>query len=589
MLEKAKDIRDYLAILQARKNYFLIPALAVFLLVAAIALLLPSIYASTSTILIEEQQIPQDFVRSTVTGFADQRIQSLTQQILSRTKLWEIIQQFKLYPELQEKYTREEILEKMRGDIKLETISAEIMDQARGSSKRPASRQPGQGITIAFSISYQGKSPDMVQKVAGTLASSYLEQNLKIREAQAKTTTQFLEAELKELQERIRGLGEKISTFKKQHEGITPELYQFNLSQAERLENEVKQLDSAIRASEDRKIYLEGQLATIKPDSPVMSATGERVLDPQARLRVLEVVMADLQSKFSQDHPDIRKTRREIAELEKLVGQKGGSASLKRQKLTQLKAELAQKQGKYSEKHPDVKKLKNEIARLEQQQDNPVPPKQVTEPENPAYITLAAQGQAAANEIASLQRQRAGLKEKVQMYHRRLEETPKLEQEYLALQRDYANAQSKYQEVLNKILEARISEGMEEHQKGEKFILIDPASYPEKPIKPKRWLIILAGLILSLGSGLGAVALIEHLDHSVKTADELSRLTGLPVLGTISRIQTREDLTLAQQKKRLIWTATGITLVVALILFHFLYMDLWVLTAKLLRLAHKYT
>jgi len=170
-----------------------------------------------------------------------------------------------------------------------------------------------------------------------------------------------------------------------------------------------------------------------------------------------------------------------------------------------------------------------------------------------------------------------------------LEQTPQLEQEYLALQRDYTNAQAKYQEVLNKILEARISEGMEEHQKGEKFILIDPASYPEKPIKPKRWLIILAGLILSLGSGLGAVALIEHLDHSVKTADELSRLTGLPVLGTISRIQTREDLTLAQQKKRLIWTATGITLVVALILFHFLYMDLWVLTAKLLRLAHKYT
>lgn len=589
MLEKPKDIRDYLAILQARKKYFLITSLAVFFLVAAIALLLPSIYASSSTILIEEQQIPPDFVRSTVTGFADQRIQSLTQQILSRTKLWEIIQQFKLYPELQEKYTKEEIIEKMRDDIKLETISAKIMDQSRSSSRRSPSRQPGQGMTIAFSISYQGKNPDMVQKVAGTLASLYLEQNLKIREAQAKTTTQFLEAELKELKDRIQGLGGKIANFKKQHEGVTPELYQFNLSQADRLENEVKQLDSAIRAAENRKIYLEGQLATVKPDTPVVSASGERVMDPQARLRVLQVVMADLQSKFSPDHPDVRKTRREIAQLEKLVGQKGGSASLKRQKLTQLQAELAQKQGKYSDQHPDVKKLKNEIARLEKQPETPAPAKRVTNPENPAYITLAAQAEAAAHEIASLRRQRATLKEKVQMYHRRLEETPKLEQEYLALQRDYTNSQAKYQEVLNKILEARIAEGMEEHQKGEKFILIDPASYPEEPIKPKRWLIILAGLILSLGSGLGAVALIENLDYSVKTADELSHLTGSPVLGAISRIQTREDLTRELHKKHLLWAATGFTLVVVLILFHFLYMDLWVLSAKLLRLAHKYT
>ena len=108
--------------------------------------MLPSIYESTSTILIEEQQIPEDFVRSTVTGFADERIQSLTQQILSRSKLWEIIQQFHLYPELQEKYTREEILEKMRDDIKLDTISAEVAGQAKGGKKRPGARvSPARG------------------------------------------------------------------------------------------------------------------------------------------------------------------------------------------------------------------------------------------------------------------------------------------------------------------------------------------------------------------------------------------------------------------------------------------------------------
>ena len=221
-------------------------------------------------------------------------------------------------------------------------------------------------MTIAFSIAYRGKNPDTVQKVSGTLASLYLEQNLKTREAQAQSTTQFLEAELKQLQERIKGLGEKITAFKGQHEGLLPEQQEFNRQQAARLEMDIKQLDSSIRSADDRKIYIEGQLATVKPDTPLIGATGERVMAPADRLKALEVALVDLQSKFSDDHPDVRKVRREIAELKKMVGQAGGSASIRRQKLTQLQAELAEKQGKYSDQHPEVKKLKNEIALLEQ-------------------------------------------------------------------------------------------------------------------------------------------------------------------------------------------------------------------------------
>ena len=589
MTEQDKDIRDYLAIFKKRSKFFIIPFLALFVLISAIAALLPSIYESTSTILIENQQIPEDFVRSTVTGFADERIQSLTQQILSRSKLWEITQQFHLYPELREKFSREEILQKMRDDIKLATISAEIAGQGVGSTKRSGGARAGQEVTIAFTISYRGKNPEMVQKVAGTLASSYLEQNLKIREAQAKTTTQFLEAESRELRERIQAIGGKIATFKSEHEGIQPELQQFNLSQADRLDQDLKQLDNQIRTSEDRRIYLEGQLATVKPDSPIISSSGERVMDPKTRLRALQVSLADLQSKFSDDYPDIRKVKREMAELEKLVGQQGGGASLKRQKLTQLKADLAQKQGKYSSEHPDVRKLKNEIARLEQQPEKAEPGKPLADAENPAYVTLTSQIESTKNEVASLQRQRGALQDKLKMFNQRLEETPKLEQEYLALQRDYTNSTNKYQEVMNKILEARISEGMEEHQKGEKFTLIDPAGFPEKPISPKRLLIILAGFIVSMGGGLGAVALAEQMDHSLNSAAELASFTDLPVLGSITRIEITEDMDSARHKRRFLWTAISLVLLLGLVLFHFFYMDLWVLTARLLHLMHKYT
>jgi hypothetical protein len=213
----------------------------------------------------------------------------------------------------------------------------------------------------------------------------------------------------------------------------------------------------------------------------------------------------------------------------------------------------------------------------------------VGEPENPAYISLTTQIKGAEADIASLRTQQAGLKDKLQVYRQRLEDAPKVEQEYLALARDYQNASAKHQEIMNKILEARISEGMEEGQKGEKFTLIDPASFPEKPVSPKRWLILLAGAIMSLGVGFGAVALAEHLDHSVKNSRELAQLTGLPVLGSILRIQTREDIAQARRKRKMIWTGTGFALILGLVLFHFLYMDLWVFTARLLRLLDKYS
>ncbi|MEJ2070225.1 MAG: GNVR domain-containing protein [Syntrophobacterales bacterium] len=581
-MEQHKDLRYYWRVFLDRKKYFIWPALAIVLISAIVALALPPIFESASTILIEQQQIPPDFVRSTVTGYADQRIQSLNQQILSRTRLLEIIRQFNLYAAMREKYSLEEVIEKMREDIAVNLISAEVSDRKRGG------KAGTQGVTIAFTVAYRGKNPNTVQQVASTLASLYLQENLKIREQQAKTTTKFLEAELKELSERIKTIGAKITEFKEKHEGLQPELQQFNRAQAERLEREIDQLNVQTRAAEDRKIYLEGQLATVKPDTPMISATGERVMDPQSRLKALEVALCDLQSRYSDDHPDICKVKREIKELQKMSSASGGSPSLKRQKLTQLKAELAQKQGRYSDQHPEVIKLKKEIAELEKIPESVGPAKPVTQPENPAYVNLLTNIQAAGNDINALKRQKGELAAKLKVYRQRLEEAPKVEQEYLALTRNYQNAHVKHQEIMDKILEARIAEGMEESQKAEKFTIIDPASYPEQPVAPRRGLIFLAGLILSLGAGLGMVALTENLDHSIKSADELAWLTGLPVLGSITRIVTPEDVARKKQRRRVIWILTGLSLLAVVILFHFFVMDLWIFAAKLGRFTGKY-
>jgi uncharacterized protein involved in exopolysaccharide biosynthesis len=582
MEEQIKDVQFYLKIIKARKVYFIIPSLVIFISVAVVAFWLPSIYQSKSTILIVEQQIPPEFVRSTVTGFADERIQSLTQQILSRSRLWEIIGKFNLYPELRQKYTREEIVTKMRRDISIETISAEVGDQSRKGARRGGAG----GITIAFSISFLGERPDEVQKVAGNLASLYLEENLRIREAQARTTTEFLEAELKELKERIRTLGTKITSFKEQHEGMLPEQQPVTLGQVGRLEMEISQIDNAIRAAEDKKTILEGQLVSVNPD--ISGAPGDRAADPQTRLRTLELTLADLQSKFSADHPDIRKVRREMAELEKLVKRKGAGVFQRGQKLAQLQADLAAKQGKYSDQHPDIKKLKSEIEQLEKEPEKPAASSGTESvPGNPAYVGIKSQIQVASADIANFKAQRKNLEERLSFFRQRLEQAPKVEQEYLALQRDYQNASAKHQEVMNKILEARISEGMEEHQKGEKFILIDPANYPERPVKPNRLIILAAGLMFGLSSGLGAVALAEHLDHSVKSADELTWLTSLPVLGTIPIIPTKEDAIQEHRKRKLILAITVCCLILGLAIFHFFFMNLGEFPTRVWSMVHR--
>jgi len=303
-MEPEKDLHQYWQALLARKHYFIWPALTIMVIAALVALLLPPVYESKSTILIEEQQIPPDFVRSTVTGYADQRIQSLNQQILSRTKLLQIIRQFNLYADLRKKETQEEIVDNMRNDISIDLISADVANQRR-------KRSSGGGVTIAFTIAYRGRNPNTVQQVAGMLASLYLQENIKIREQQAKTTTKFLENELKELEERLKTIGEKIAAFKTKNEDILPELQQFNRAQADNLEKSIDQIKVQIQAAEDRKIYLEGQLATVNPDSPIKEAS------PQTRLRQLEVALCDLQARFPDTHPDVRKAKREMAELKK--------------------------------------------------------------------------------------------------------------------------------------------------------------------------------------------------------------------------------------------------------------------------------
>lgn len=514
------SLKDYIGILKRRKLSLMLPFAVIFSIAAIIAVVLPPVYKSTSTILIEEQEIPADFVMATVTSFAEQRLQSIHQRIMSTSRLLDIIGRFKLYENLKGKLTTEQIVERMRKAIRLETISAEVVDRRTGKSS---------SATIAFTLTYEGKGvPDKVQRVANILASLFLEENLQVRERQTKEAYQFLEDEMNKLRAQLNEIEAKIASFKALHIDELPEVFQVNMQTLNSTEQNVDRVNEQLRSLKEREGYLQTQLASITPL--------ERMNEDMRRLRELRVQLANLETRFTDEYPDVIKT-------------------------------------------------KKEIAKLEQQLANSEPSNTTAEnlPDNPAFITLASQLASTQSDIESLKRQIIELKKKADEYRRRIEETPKVEEAYRALIIERNNTQAKYDDLMQKYMEAKVAHGLEKEQKGERFTLIDPARLPEKPYKPNRLAIIMVGLILGVAAGVAAMSIKEYTDDTVRNADELSLATNFPVLAGIPEIFTRQDLR-RKTKMRLAKIAAALLVFIGgMVVVHFWVMDLHIFWAKLMR------
>lgn len=535
MIEEREEFRDLKGVFRRRRKSFLVTFLLILAAGVTVAFLLPPIYKSQCTILIEEQQIPPEYVKTTVTSYVEERLQMITQQIMSRTNLLEIINRFGLYRDLRDRYTTEEIIEQMRDDIHLETISADVIDK-RSGRQSPA--------TIAFTLSYEGKDPGAVQRVTNTLASLYLEENLKTREQRASNTTSFFEQELEELKGRIDELENKITKFKRAHIGELPEYNAINMQAVSRLNRDLDNLDMQLRSLKERKIYLEGQIAGVDPLTPVVTEEGKTIMNPKERLKFLRLQLVSFRASLSEKHPDIRKLKKEISELEAQVGDtEDQTAKLRR--LEDVRGKLAQLKGKLGDKHPDVVRLAREEAALEAEvaasKSVTRASKEEAKPDNPAYINLKTQIASAEMEIKSLLEEKARIRKELRALERKIARAPLVEKQYNALTRDYEMAKQRYNEIANKLMEARVAQGMEETQRGERFTIIDPAQFPEKPDKPNRLAIILIGFVLALGAGVGMAAGRESLDQTIKSPEELAALSGAPVLSVISLTETARE------------------------------------------------
>ncbi len=565
MEQKVKELGDYLEILRRRKWQVLIPAAILSTAATFYVMSIPSVYKSTGTILIEEQEVPAELVKSAVTTYADQRIQVISQQVMTRPHLWGIVEKFNLFEKRRKQEATEGILEQMRKNIVLEMINADIIDRRNGQKS---------AATIAFSISYFGETPEQAQRVTNELTSLYLNENLKTRRQKASDTSIFLDDEAKKLNDQIADLEARLANFKQRNVGTLPELAQLNLQLRDRTETESVDVERQLATVSDRKFYLEGQLAQIKPNTPSFSLDGARILDTDERLKSLRTQYASVASQYSPEHPDVIKMRNEIEALEQ-SGASGDRAE-ESKKLVKLRGDLVAAQERYTEDHPDVIKLRGAIAQTEAAiaRSPSVSVQPARKPENPAYITLQAQLEATNAELRALKSKQAQTKSRLADYESRLQKTPQVEREYLDLSRERENSIRRYQEIKAKLSEAQQSEGLEKDRKGERFALNEAPNLPDKAAKPNRPLLLLLGMLFSLAGGAAYGGIAEALDKTIRGGNVLAAIVPVPVLASIPYISNSGDISSARWSQ-IMHAMMGVVVLTSLLLvLHIFWMPL---------------
>jgi polysaccharide chain length determinant protein (PEP-CTERM system associated) len=518
-----------LAIWSRRKWLAIIVFAAPLVAGASVIAFLPNVYRSTATVLVDRQQVPEAFVRSTVTSALETRLHTISQEVLSRSRLEELIDRFGLYSELRKRVPLEDVIGRMRSDIKLEIKSAEL----RGLRE----------ATVAFTITYQGSDPATVASVTNTLASFYNEENTKARERQATGTAEFLKIQLNETKTRLDEQEQRVSGFKRRHLGELPQQMDTNLSTLDRLHAQLRQnADSQTRAA-DRKQSLSGQLAE-----------AESLVGPPYAVAAPAAGQIAPVAPFEQ---------REAA------------------RLAQKKDELAQLRSQFSDKYPDVVQLTAEIAALEREmalarRAEPTPgtsasasPVTSPGPMTPYVLRLKEALAEVQTDLKVLKTEEGRLRESIALYQARVDNVPRREQEFKELSRDYESTRELYGSLLKRYEEAQLAESMEQRQKGEQFKVLDPAIARLQPAAPNRLKLLLMAVVGSIGLAFGAVLLAEQIDTSFHALDDLRSFSNVPVLASIPWIVTRSEVRRRRWRMRLGVSAAvaGLAVIVGLAYF----------------------
>ena len=500
------DLEHYLGIVRRRHLHFLAPLLLGWLAVWGASWVLPSRYRSGTLILVEQPTMPKDYVTPNVNDDLQDRLRSITQQILSRTRLLHIIDQQNLYADSRAQLTPDEKVERMRKQIEIELV------------------RDGEGRVSAFNVYYSSHDPEVAQRVTSELTNLFISENLEVRQQQSEDTTKFLEGQLETARKTLADQEEKIREFKGQHVGELPAQVGSNLQILAGMQSQLQTEEDGLNTAKQQRVYLEtlvNQYRSLQGSPKTAGGTTAGLPALDAELEKLRAQLADLSSHYTDRHPDVRKVKEQIAETE------------------QMRAKIAAD-------------LKSKAAAAQGDPSAAVANSDPAEAKDPASPMVQLEGQLQANRVEITNREHgiAELQAKVTDYQSRLNQEPVREQQLSDLTRGYEQSKANYDELLKKKNESAMATSMELLQQGERFRIIDPPSLPVKPDFPNRLKFCVIGLGIGLALGTVVAGAFEVLDDRIYDEKELQKL--LPV-AVISEIPTLAGIADEQKERRRLW------------------------------------
>jgi protein tyrosine kinase modulator len=478
------QIREYLEAAKRRKWAIFLPAIGVFLATVVVAFRLPNIYKAETVIMVDPQQVPNNYVTPTVSSSISDRLSTIQQQVLSPSRVQRLIDTTNLFADQKGRRSQADLVKMAQNSISV--------DLANASGSRMS----------AFRIAFSGERPEEVAKVANQLASMFIEENLKVREAQSEGTAEFLEHQLEATKRELESKEKEVQSLKTQNVMDLPDSKQYHLEVLGNLRAQLQASQDRISRAEQEKVYVQSLIVSSHPTVDLDSGVpGESGISPhEAEAQKLESRLAQLQTRYGPNHPDVRRARKDLQDVKNKEAAENKKTSPQPQISTEGLAANARR--------------------------NPV---------------LDSQLNKLDQDIQEQTKLQAQLQEQINLHVSKLAQIPIFEQRIAGLMRDYDTLRSHYTSLLDKKLSAEMASALESHQKAERFVILDAAVPPTRPFSPNRPLICLAGLLGGLLGGIGLAAITEMSDETVRSEIEATRITGKPVLAGIPLLFSKEE------------------------------------------------
>ncbi|SRR5271166_1860163 len=506
--QSMRGMEEYWAIALRRRWWILGPLFFGWLLVFASAWVIPASYTSEAVILVEGQKVPEKYVEPNVEVDLAERVQAMKQQVLSRTRLLNLITSLKLYPRYEG--SPDDQVRLMREDIKMDLVQA------------PPSAGKNAGELVAFKVAYSSPSPTSAQQVNAALVSFFIDENVRASQEQSESTTLFLDSQVRGAAQALADQENKLHAFEAEHEGSLPQELQSNIQILNGIQ---AQLQSALAARDralEQQTYLNSQLNQYQSMGTEGLAGAPPSIDSQ--LESARAGLAALRAKYTDDHPDIKTLQDNIARLEKLKKEMGAEA----------KENLA---------------------------SNSATPAQV------AAMTplMQVQSQLKSNkqEIQGIEVKLQRLQAEGQEYQRRLGATPAVEAAMDDILRDYNGLKQSYAQLVAKKAASSLATNLQRQQQGEQFRIVDPPSLPDKASFPDRFKFSLAGVAVGLLMAVVFGAGLEFVDDRIRSEHDLTAATSLPVLVEIPPLPTQAEIRRARWTP---WIAAAVLLVILILI-----------------------